>query len=241
MDSEEREDEMGWLQQSREKSLFGQLLLKHGLVSEEQLARAIEQQRKTGQRLGDILAEWNLVTQHHVRDVLRKQRNLRLAAAIAALLMGPLRAFAMDPVPPIPLTAAATARATHMGLRTMTEEDLDLVSAQGLPDALIERATRRGTTDGGIRVLGDLAVMFNPLLGFLDADTTIKDVVYDPANAAVSVSKDGAIVLRLPSTIGEISFDNIRIRGTSGASFGSIHIHDIDLTGTTVVLRSLPR
>ncbi|HJV87662.1 MAG TPA: hypothetical protein VJ698_19490 [Noviherbaspirillum sp.] len=237
---------MGWLQQSREKSLFGQLLLKHDLVSEEQLARAIEQQRRTGQRLGDILAEWNLVTQRHVQEVLRKQRNLRLAATIAAMLMGPLRAYATDPLP-AQVTVSAQAPDLHArdeaphGLRAMTEEDLDRVSAQGLTDDLLNRATKRQNGDSGLRVLGDVATMFNPLLGFLEADTTIKDVVYDPANAAVSVSKDGAIVLRLPSTIGEISFDNIRIRGTSGASFGSIHIHDIDLTGTTVVLRSLPR
>ncbi|WP_292932939.1 hypothetical protein [Noviherbaspirillum sp.] len=241
MNSEERADAMAWLQQHREKSLLGQLLLKHGLISEEQLARAIEHQRKTGQRLGDIVAEWNLVTHRHVQDVLRKQRNLRLAAAIAAVLMGPLRAYAMDPVPPVRVTASASVHDTHTGLRPMTEDDLDRVSAQGLTDQLIEHATRRGTRDNGIRVLGDMAVMLNPLLGFLQADTTIKDVVYDPANAAATITQDGAIMLSLPSSIGEINFENIRIRGTSGASFGSIHIRDIDLTGTTIVLRPLHR
>jgi hypothetical protein len=244
MNPEEKAHAMGWLKQSHEKSLFGQLLVKHGVISDEQLAKAIEHQRKTGQRLGDIFAEWNVITQHHVQQVLRKQRNLRLAAAIAAVLLGPLRAFAAGPLPPTPIateiSAPAAAQAEHGSLRIMTEDDLERISAQGLTDDLIDRATRRGTRNSGVQVLGDMAVLLNPLLGFLEADTTIKDMMVDPANASMSIGKDGSITLKMASTIGELNFQNIRIRGTEGPSFGSIRIRDIDLTGTTVVLKHLP-
>ncbi len=242
MNLEEREDAMGWLKQSQEKSLFGQLLVKHGLISEEQLAKAIEHQRKTGQRLGDIFAEWNVITQHHVQEALRKQRHLRLAATLAAVLLGPLRAFAAGPLPPMPtqVSAPAAAQAEHGSLRIMTEDDLERISAQGLTDDLINRATKRGARDSGVQVLGDMAVLLNPLLGFLEADTTIKDMVVDPSNASVSIGKDGSITMKMASTIGELNFQNIRIRGTDGPSFGSIRIRDIDLTGTTVVLKHLP-
>lgn len=81
-----------------------------------------------------------------------------------------------------------------------------------------------------------MAQVLNPLLGFLQADTTVKDVVYDPANASSVINPDGSITLRMPSTIGEISFQNIRIRGTDGPSFGSITLREIDFRGTTVVL-----
>jgi hypothetical protein len=51
------------------------------------------------------------------------------------------------------------------------------------------------------------------------------------------LGKDGSVTLRLPSTIGEISFHNIRVGGSLGPSFGDIDIHDIDLRGTTISVR----
>ena len=48
--------------------------------------------------------------------------------------------------------------------------------------------------------------------------------------------KDGSLTLSLPTSIGEIAFNNIRVKGTEGSSFGSISIKGIDLTGTTITL-----
>lgn len=230
---------MGWLTQSHEKSLLGQLLVKQKLISEQQLAQAIEQQRRTGQRLGDIFAEWNLVSQHHLRDALRAQRNLRLAATLATALLAPLEAYAAAPAV-APQTMTRVADEERQGLRAMTEEDLERISGQGWSD-MTQQHLQTSSKGHGVRVLGDVARLMNPLLGFLDADVTMKDVVYDPANAAAAVNPDGSITLRMPSSIGEIDFDNIRVKGTHGPSFGSISIRSIDLTGTTVTLAPLKR
>src|SRR5471032_3653529 len=92
---------MGWLSGNQKKSMLGQLLVKQKLISEAQLAQAIEQQRTTGQRLGDIFAEWNIITQQHVQDALRKQRNLRLAAAIATSLLAPMEVYAAEALPAV--------------------------------------------------------------------------------------------------------------------------------------------
>lgn len=228
---------MGWFNQNHEKSLFGQLLVKQKLISEEQLAKAIDQQRKTGQRLGDIFAEWNVITQHHVQDALRRQRNLRLAATIATALLSPLESYAVEPVPMAQIALQTPVPENPNGLRMMTEEDLDRVSAQGFSDNLLTNRLAKNTSKGnGVEVLGDVAKLLNPVLGVLEADTTMKDVVYDPTNAAAIVNKDGSITLRMPSSIGELSFQNIRVRGSDGPSFGSIFIRGIDLTGTTVTL-----
>jgi hypothetical protein len=51
------------------------------------------------------------------------------------------------------------------------------------------------------------------------------------------VNKDGSITLRMPSTIGEISFRNIRVGSAPGPSFGSVEIRDIDLRGTTISVK----
>ena len=60
---------MEWLRQNTRKTLLGQLLIGENLISESQLARAIEQQRKTGQRLGDVIAEWDLLSKKQMASV----------------------------------------------------------------------------------------------------------------------------------------------------------------------------
>ena len=69
----------------------------------------------------------------------------------------------------------------------------------------------------------------------LSADASVRAVGYDADHAQAVVNKDGSITLRMPSTIGEISFRNIRVgNAASGPSFGSISLQNIDLRGTYV-------
>lgn len=251
---------MSWFKHDHNKALIGQLLVKQNLISEEQLARAIELQRTTGQRLGDIFAEWNLVTQQHVQDALRRQRHLRLAAAIVTALVAPLETCAAAAVPAVAVTApvvlrsdsgqasgdgapavgaaalaAPPAAATPGGLKPMTEEEMSATSAQGLHDELVQQVQKQ-MKENGVEVLGDMAKVLNPVLGFLDSDVTMKNVVYDPSRTTATLAKDGTLTLALPTSIGEISFANIRVRGSEGPSFGSITIKGIDLTGTVISL-----
>jgi hypothetical protein len=223
------ENLMGWLSSHQNKSMLGQLLVRQKLITEEQLASAIELQRRTGQRLGDIFAELNLITQQNIEDALRKQRRLRMAAAIATSLLAPLETYAAQALP----MAAASAPAAR-ALRALSEEELGDTSAQGLSDDLVNAVKQaRGS---GVEVVGEMSKLLNPVLGFLEADTTMKNVVYDPSKAAATINKDGSLTLSLPSSIGEIAFNNIRIKGTEGSSFGSISIKGIDLTGTSITL-----
>ena len=254
---------MEWVKQSYRKSLLGQLLVDRGEISEQQLADAIDYQKKTGQRLGEIFAQWNLISHQQIESILRKQRNLRLAATITTALLAPLQVFATTAVAPVvPITQSVsettTSSKTHSTLRPLTEQELSEVSAQGLLDDNLSQwlnlTSEFGYTtpiqnisnnsmslihksSSGLQVLGDLATLLNPLLMFLDANTTVKDVAYSPANASAVINKDGSITLSLPSSIGEISFENIRVEGTTGPSFGSIDIKNINLTGTTVTVK----
>ncbi|MTV38083.1 hypothetical protein [Duganella radicis] len=223
---------MGWLSSDQNKSMLGQLLVKQKLITEEQLASAIELQRQTGQRLGDIFAELNLITQDHIEHALRKQRRLRMAAAIATSLLAPLETYAASALPAAALTAGAPV--SNRALRALSEEELGETSAQGLSDELVNAVKHaRGNNP---EVVGEMSKLLNPVLGFLEADTSMKNVVYDPSKAAATINKDGSLTLSLPSSIGEIAFNNIRVKGTEGSSFGSISIKGIDLTGTTITL-----
>lgn len=55
------------------KDTTGQILLSRGLITEAVLNRALEEQRSTGRRLGDILVDMGIVTRSQVLTVLAEQ------------------------------------------------------------------------------------------------------------------------------------------------------------------------
>lgn len=81
---------MDWLQQDGCKLLLGQMLVRENLISKSQLARVVERQRKTGQRLGDVVYELDLVPKRMIEAVQRKQRLMRVVASIIAILLYPI-------------------------------------------------------------------------------------------------------------------------------------------------------
>jgi hypothetical protein len=248
---------MNWTTQNREKSQLGQILLGKKLISEAQLDEAIREQGRSGRRLGEILADMKLITEAQVRGAIRRQRNLRMAAALATALLGPLQAYAA--VTAAPAAAVSTRALGERSLRELSDEELGEIMAQGRNDDALRDQARQleqrlaalsgmaGTNaaqnlthalpDGGVRVLGELAQVFNPLTMFLTADTTVSGVTYDAEHSHAVINKDGSITLRMPSTIGEISFRNIRVGSGAGPSFGSVEIRDIDLRGTTISVK----
>ena len=237
---------MEWFSQNQQQSRLGQILVKKKLISDEQLKNAIARQASTGERLGDILTEWNVVTNQHIQTALRAQRNLRLAASLVTAMMAPLQAYAAAPtaVPVTQSTQNDTAETPKKTMTAMTEADMDGVSAQGLNNELLEIISKDHTEKGGgVEVLGKMAKLFNPLLAFLEADTSMKDVVYDPAKAAAVVNPDGSITLSLPSSIGELSFKNIRpvaAGSVGGPSMGSITLRDIQFNNTKITISHHP-
>ncbi|WP_075794928.1 hypothetical protein [Massilia putida] len=259
-----------WMTRSTNRSRLGQILIEKKLISQEQLDAAIRAQEQSGRRLGEILADMKLITQAQVRGAVRRQRSLRMAAALATALLGPLHAYAAVAAAPAAGVATRIAgeregeREFGRGLRALSDVELSDVTAQGRnDDALrdqarqaelrlialaaqggqqgLQTAVQHALPNDGVRVLGELAAVFNPLALMLSADTTVRDVSYDPANSQATVNKDGSITLRLPSTIGEISFRNIRVGSHPGPTFGSIEIHDIDLRGTTISVKPITR
>lgn len=221
---------MGWPRPNAEQLLLGQLLVRQRLITEAQLAEAIALQKETGKRLGEILASANLLTHEHIQRALKKQRDLRLIAAFATAMFAPLEALAAAPLPPVEASVQAAT------VQELTDDDLDAVSAAGLPDFVRELYLDK-SKGNGLDQLRALAGMVNPVLHLLDADVTVKGISYEASSAQAIVDPDGSIRLSMPSTIEEISMENIRVKGDkSGASFGSISLKNIDLTGTTITL-----
>ena len=142
---------MEWFSQNQQQSRLGQILVKKKLISDEQLKKAIARQASTGERLGDILTEWNVVTNQHIQTALRAQRNLRLAASLVTAMMAPLQAYAAAPtaVPVTQSTQNDTAETPKKTMTAMTEADMDGVSAQGLNNELLEIISKDHTEKGG--------------------------------------------------------------------------------------------
>jgi len=221
------------IQNARERSRLGQLLVAKGIISEDQLRKAIEQQQQSGQRLGEILTEWNLATRRQINNVLLKQRSVRTSAALITALMGPLQAFAAVPAP-LPQFAGAASSQRSSGMQALSEEELGDVSGQGITQDSI-RALVSNAKDGSIK---DLAKLMNPLLMMFESEMSIKNVAYDADSAMSVINPDGSITLHLSTTIGELKFSHIRVRGTSidGPSFGTLTISNLDLRGTTITI-----
>lgn len=228
------------LLQVRQRSRLGQLLVSKGVISEAQLNEAIARQQSSGQRLGEILTELNLATQRQINSVLRTQKQLRMAAALVTALLGPVTAFASPLAVPSSSTVSARQQGSSGGLRALDEAELSEAAGRGGITQQGLMALVKDSKQGSVQ---QLIKLMNPLLLAFEADTTIKNVVYDADSAKSVVNPDGSITLRLPSSIGEIAINHIRVRGSDpgGPSFGSITLSDIDLRGTSITIGPSPR
>lgn len=213
---------------SQQYSRLGQILINKGLINSGQLDAAIQLQLTSKKRLGETLIEQGLLTERQLKKALSKQSNLRLAATLIAALLSPFQ-IASANVPREQPSAVSQEHAPR-GLRPMSDAEMSSVSAQGLDDVLQGLFAQAGSDDG-LDVVGKLSKLVLPVLSSLEAETSMKDVQYDTSKLTSVINADGSINVRLPSSVGELRFDNIRVAGASrGQSFGSISVHDIDLS-----------
>ena len=68
---------------------LGQILLKAGLVTPEQLSKALEVQRGTNKRIGEVLVELGLVSELDIAVMLSKQLGIPYATSASGLLTPP--------------------------------------------------------------------------------------------------------------------------------------------------------
>jgi type IV pilus assembly protein PilB len=65
---------------------IGQILIKSGLITQEQLVKALEVQRGTTKRIGEVLVEIGLLTERDIASVLSKQLGIPYASSASGLL-----------------------------------------------------------------------------------------------------------------------------------------------------------
>ncbi|NMZ68955.1 hypothetical protein SAMN05216370_0780 [Pseudomonas peli] len=213
---------------SQQNSRLGQVLINKGLINRGQLDAAIQLQLTNHKRLGETLIEQGWLSERQLKKALSKQNNLRLAATLVAALLSPFQIASADA--PRNLPSAISQEETPRGLRPLSDMEMSNVSAQGLDDVLQGLFLQAGSGDG-LGTVGQLSKLVMPVLSSLEAETSMKDVQYDTSKLTSAINSDGSVNVRLPSSIGELRFDNIRVAGASpGQSFGSLSLHDIDLS-----------
>lgn len=74
----------------RQKTRLGDLLVERGLISEEQLLLAIQEQRASGLQLGEILVNRGWISKRHIRKTLRVQSKIRNAILTSILSFSPM-------------------------------------------------------------------------------------------------------------------------------------------------------
>lgn len=74
----------------RQKTRLGDLLVERGLISEEQLLLAIQEQKTSALQLGEILVNKGWISKRHIRKTLRIQSKIRNAILTSILSFSPM-------------------------------------------------------------------------------------------------------------------------------------------------------
>ncbi len=218
---------------TQQNSRLGQILLNKGLISADQLAQAIQLQTSSHKRLGEILIEQGLVSDRQLSKALKKQSNLRVAATLVAALLSPFQMASADLHRPAPSSLSRT-------LQPLDDAEMSNVSAQGLDDVL-QGLFLQAESGDGVGTAAKLAKLVMPVLNSLDAETSMKDVRYDTSKLTSVRNADGSVNVRLPSSIGELRFDNVRVAGANTSqSMGSVTLQDIDLSQASLRISLRP-
>ncbi|MBM7059931.1 hypothetical protein JQX08_04365 [Pseudomonas sp. UL073] len=224
---------------SHQNSRLGQILLNKGLIDRVQLDAAIGLQITSGKRLGEILLEQGLLNSRQLSRALKKQNNLRLAATLVAALLSPFQLASAD-IQRMQPSSSATRQETPRGLKPLSDREMSSINAQGLDDAL-QGLFLQAENGDGVATVKQLAKLVMPVLDSLEAETTLTDVRYDTHAALPQINADGSVNVRLPSSIGELRFDNIRVAGApSQQSFGSLALNNIDLSQASLKISLRP-
>lgn len=225
-----------------DKSRLGRLLVNRGYISEQQLDDALSLQRTTGQRLGEVLVSQGLLTERDLDRTLKHQKRYRYTAAFVAMVVTPLQPMVSFAATTQLANASSDAIAAEQmnafrsktGLKSLDDDDLAGVSAQGITDDvqnLMQLVDGEQQPDA-VKVLKTVTTAFVPVIDALQWDSTVEGVVYDTSKPAFEMLEPGKMKLAMPTHIDKISLENIRVAGASSSdpTFGSIYISDINFS-----------
>ncbi|MGI2028516.1 hypothetical protein [Endozoicomonas acroporae] len=166
-------------------SRLGQILIKKGYISPEQLDAAIQRSTRPDQLLGEYLIEQRMLSRWQLRRALSSQSQLRLSASLSMALLTPV----------YPLLAKEHAEPIDSTLETLLK----------------------------------------PLLIAGSADT----LEFNPDLSTIEFRHNGLIRLRIPSTLGELNFDGLRLITDGSKNHLALSLADLELTDARLFIRTI--
>ena len=166
-------------------SRLGQILIKKGYISPEQLDEAIHLSENHDKPLGELLIEHRMLSRWQLRRALSSQSQLRLSASLSMVLLTP-------------------------AYKLLTEECPKPVDST-------------------------LEILLKPLLVAASAST----FEFDPNLSTIEIKHNDLIRLRIPSTLGELNFDGLRLISDGTKNHLELSLADLELTDARLFLRTI--
>ncbi len=114
-----------------DKSRLGELLVRKGLISQDQLQKALLTQRETGARLGEILLGLGWLSERQLQRALTRQKSYRYAIAVVAAVSAPLSPLLSAAAATVDEPAAAASVLTQRStLKALDDSSMEQVSGQ---------------------------------------------------------------------------------------------------------------
>lgn len=224
----------------QQRSRLGTLLIHRGFISRQQLDEALTLQAQRGLKLGEVLIHNGWITEKQLNSVLRRQSRYRLVAALSAVLLAPLQPFMANAHAAENGLAQAEQYIERTGIKSLSEQDLSGVTAQGgnsyerLLDIVNNNLDNRSDEDAAITTLEALASAMLPGTDLLDAEIQVSGVSYEPG-PRTTINTDGSLEVQLPTNIKQIAFRNVKVAGAESQHFGDVVVRDLSFgAGTSV-------
>lgn len=123
----------------------------------------------------------------------------------------------------------------------LTDTDMGDATARGAHESFAYlQSILTGDNDGsnGEDNLENIAKLIIPISDLLDYDMVMSGVTYS-AGDSTTINPDGSIQLLLPNHIDQISYKNIRPKGSKNGIVGNVSVNDIDLSGSAALIRNV--
>ena len=163
-----------------EANRFGKLFLKKGLIKEEDLQKALEEQQSTGEKLGSILIKKGIIGKEHVQEILTTQ----IIEAVIQLFRWKDGNYEFSPQGvPVDKEMPVSLDTQHVmmeGLRIVDE--WSLIEGKLSPDAIFERT---GKSDAALT--SDEEEILGLVDGERDVIATIESSLMDGFQASKSL------------------------------------------------------
>ncbi|NNM51251.1 MAG: hypothetical protein HKM02_03385 [Pseudomonadales bacterium] len=115
---------------AHDRSRLGELLINKGLITRQQLDKALQRQHDTGLKLGEVLLELDWISDRQLNRALARQKSYRFAIAFAAAVSAPLTPMMAAAATVDDPAAAAVINAARGSMRSLDDESMAGVSGQ---------------------------------------------------------------------------------------------------------------